>query len=187
MTPMATGSRLMTAETLIQLPRGQWRYELVRGELRRMSPSGHVHGKVAARVLARLAPFVEQNHMGETYTADAGFLLRRNPDTVRAPDVAFVTTARLAAGDLPPTGFFPGAPDLAIEVVSPSDSDREVEEKAAEWIAAGTQVVVVVDPPRRTATVYRTGAGVQSFGESDRLTISDLLPGWSLTLHEIFR
>jgi Uma2 family endonuclease len=187
MASMATGSRLMTAEALIQLPRGQWRYELVRGELRRMSPSGHMHGMVAARVLARLAPFVEQNHMGETYTADAGFLLRRAPDTVRAPDVAFVTAARLATMNLSPTGFFPGAPDLAIEVVSPSDTDREVEEKTAEWLAAGTQVVVIVEPTRRTASVYRPGADVQSFGESDRLTISDLLPGWSLRVQEIFR
>ena len=116
MAPMATGSRLMTADELIRLPRGTWRYELVRGELRQMSPSGHVHGKVAAHVLGRLMPFVEEHNLGETYAAETGFFLRRNPDTVRAPDVAFVTAAKLAATTLSAEGFFPGAPDLAVVV-----------------------------------------------------------------------
>jgi Uma2 family endonuclease len=184
---MATGSRLVTAEEVLQLPRGKWRYELVKGELRQMSPSGHVHGKVAARVLFRLGPFVEAHSLGETYAAETGFFLRQNPDTVRAPDASFVTTATLAATPLTPTGFFPGAPDLAVEVVSPSDRDGEVAEKVAEWLDAGTLIVVVVDPQKRIATVYRTGAAACSLGAADDLVLTDLLPGWSLPLADLFR
>lgn len=177
----------MTAEEVLQLPRGTWRYELVRGELRQMSPAGHVHGEIAARVLIRLGPFVEQAGLGKTYAAETGFLLRRNPDTVRAPDAAFVTAAKLAATTLAPDGFFPGTPDLAVEVVSPSDGDIEVEEKVAEWLDAGTRVVVVLDPRRKAGAVHRRGAEVHSLGPGNHLTLPDLLPGWSLALDELFR
>lgn len=184
---LATGSRLMTAEELLQLPRGRWRSELVRGELRQMSPSGHVHGRTALEVGARLWAFVREHRLGVTYAAETGFLLRRDPDTVRAPDVAFVTNATLAARTVSPEGFFPGAPDLAVEVISPSDSYSEVEEKVAEWLDAGTQVVVVLDPRRKVATVYRSGADTTTLAAADQLSLPDLLPGWSLSLEEIFR
>lgn len=177
----------MTADDLLHLPRGRWRYELVRGELRQMSPSGHVHGKVAARALGRLMPFVQEHGLGETYAAETGFLLRRNPDTVRAPDVAFVTAEKLASLSLSPDGFFPGPPDLAVEVVSPSESYSEVEEKVAEWLEAGCRAIVVLDPRRRVATVYRPGVKMTTLASTDHLSLPDLLPGWSLSLDEIFR
>ncbi len=122
MTPMTAGSRVTTAEELLHLRGGAWRHELVKGEPRQMSPSGHVHGKVVARLGARLTLFVEAHRLGETYGADTGFLLSRDPDTVRAPDAAFVTAATLASRSPADQGFFPGAPDLAVEVTSPSDS-----------------------------------------------------------------
>ena len=187
MTFMSTGARPMTADELIRLPRGTWRYELVRGELRRMTPSGHVHGKVAARLAGRLAPFVEQHQLGEVYGAETGFMLHRAPDTVRAPDAALVANATLAARSLSLDGYFPGAPDLAFEVLSPSDSRREVDEKVAEWLEHGCQVVVELDPRRKVAQVYRSGVPVQSLGATDHLTIPDLLPGWSLALEDLFR
>ena len=186
MAAMATGS-LTTADELLHLPRGRARYELVRGELRTMSPSGHVHGKTAARVAHWLVAFVEEHRLGLAYGAETGFLLRRAPDTVRAPDAAFVTAARLASTALSPNGYFPGAPDLAVEVVSPSDRDGDVTAKVNEWIDAGCRVVVVLDPLRRTARVYRPGSDVQSVYAPDRLTLPDLLPDWSLPLADIFR
>src|SRR5947209_13851353 len=123
---MAVETQRMTAEDLLRLPRGTERYELLRGELHRMSPTGHTHGKVAARVTGSLSPFVEEHDLGEVYAAETGFTLRRNPDTVRAPDVAFVTAARVLALQPAGEGFFSGAPDLAVEVVSPSDSYSEI-------------------------------------------------------------
>jgi Uma2 family endonuclease len=152
-----------------------------------MTPSGHVHGKIAARVAGWLAPFVQQHGLGEAYGAETGFILQRAPDTVRAPDAAFVTTARLAAINPSPEGYFPGPPDLAVEVVSPSDAFSAVEAKVAEWLASGTQAVVVVDPQRKAAAVHRPDGRVLSLAATDVLLLPDLLPGWSLPLAELFR
>lgn len=184
---MATATHLLTAEQLLQLPRGQWRHELVEGELIRMSPAGHLHGKIAARFAAKLLLFVEENDLGEVYAAETGFLLGKDPDTVRAPDAAFVTKERLA--ELLPSaeGFFPGAPDLAVEVVSPSDSFTDVENKVRLWLGAGTRAVVLLDPRRASATLYQTSAPVQFIAGSSTLEISTLLPGFSLPLMTIFQ
>ena len=182
-----TTKTLVTADELLRLPRGTARYELVNGELSQMSPSGHVHGKVAARVGAKLVSFVESQGLGEAYAAETGFLLRHDPDTVRAPDAAFVSSATLAAREIPDAGFFPGAPDLAIEVVSPSDAYTEVEQKVSEWLEAGTQVVVVLDPRRKTGRVYRSGSEVLSLGPSDTLSVPELLAGWTVPLSDLFR
>ena len=177
----------MTAEELISLPRGRGRTELVKGVLRRMSPAGHVHGKVAAGLTISLGAFVREHALGVVYAAETGFLLGRDPDTVRAPDAAFVRATTLARLTLAAGGYFPGAPDLAIEVVSPSDAYSDVEGKIAAWLGAGCQVVVVVDPQRRVATIHRSAVEVVALRETDQLTVPDLLPGWSLALEEMFR
>ena len=187
MASMATGSRLMTADELLRLPRGRARYELVNGELHTMTPSGHVHGKVAARVAGWLAPFVDKHELSQVYGGETGFILRRAPDTVRAPDAAFVTAAKLASTNPTDEGYFPGAPDLAVEVLSPSDSYSEVDEKVSEWLESGCRVVVVLDPRRKTAKVYRPGTEMMSVAGTEKLTLPDLLPGWSLPLDEVFR
>src|SRR5258706_2691268 len=119
------------------MPDDGWRYELVDGGLRGVSPAGQEHGRVAMNLGSRLAQFVRERALGVVFAAETGFLIRRQPDTVRAPDVAFVSSARQSAAE----GFFPGAPDLAVEVVSPSDSFVEVEEKVLEWLGAGSQAV----------------------------------------------
>lgn len=187
MTQMSAHPSIMTADELLRLPSGTWRYELISGELRRMTPAGHVHGMIAARVGARLLPFVEEHGLGEVYAAETGFLLRRSPDTVRAPDAAFVSQERLASMTLQPEGYFPGPPDFAVEVLSPSDTDREVIAKIADWLDCGCRAVLVLDPVDRTARLHRPGRATESFTARDVVTLPDLLPGWSLGLADLFR
>ncbi len=117
--------------------------------------------------------------------AETGFRIGRDPDTVRAPDVAFIRRARVEeAGEA--EGFWPGAPDLAVEVVSPGDSFAEVEEKVSDWLAAGCRMVVVVNPRRRTATVYRSRSDVTLLAEDDVLDGGDVVPGWRVPVRELF-
>jgi Uma2 family endonuclease len=176
----------MTADELLRLPRGTWRCELIDGALRRMTPAGHVHGRVAARVAARLLEFVARHALGAVYAAETGFLIRRAPDTVRSPDVAFVARDRLASMALLPSGYFPGAPDIAVEVLSPSDSVGDIRAKIADWLACGCAIVLVLDPDRRIAELHRPGR-VRSFVAPDEVTLDVVLPGWSLDLDGVFR
>src|SRR5215207_4926141 len=156
----------VTADELLHLPDDGFRYELVRGELRRMTPAGNVHGRVAMSFAWRLARHVEENRLGTVYAAETGFRLATDPDTVRAPDVAFVSRARTdEVGDV--EEFWPGAPDLAVEVVSPSDAFTDVVEKVSEYLAAGCRMIVVVDPRGRSATVYRPHSDARWLTEDD--------------------
>lgn len=182
---MTTTARLMTAEELLDMPDDGLRYELVRGELRKMGPAGHVHGKIAMSVGARLWTHVKANGLGEVYGAETGFELGSNPDHVRAPDTAFIRRERVdAAGNV--RGFFPGAPDLAMEVISPSDRYSQVEEKVADWLEAGTMAVIVVDPRRRAVKVHRSLSDASILTDADILSIEDVVPGWQMTVAEIF-
>jgi len=173
-----TVTSLMTADELYQLPNDE-RYELVRGELRRMSPTGLQHGDIAAIITASLVDHVRKHRLGKVYVADVGFRIERNPDTVRGPDIAFVRSERVVKSDK----FFEGAPDLAIEVVSPSDTYTEVEEKTADWLRGGTRAVVIVDPKRRTVRIH--GAS-ETVNVADAIAVDDIVPGWRLPLSEIF-
>ena len=160
--------------------------------LRKMPPAGHVHGEYAMSVGISLGAYVKANGLGKVYAAETGFLLASDPDHVRAPDGAFVRRERAEAAEDAP-GFFPGAPDLAVEVVSPSDRYTEVDEKVADWLDAGTLAVVVVNPRRRTVNVHRsptdgclTARQVTALSESDTLDVSDVAPGWRMPVKEIF-
>jgi Uma2 family endonuclease len=181
---MSTALQAVTAEELAKLPDDGHRYELVRGELRMMAPAGSEHGRVAVKLTWRLAEYVETHDLGVVFAAETGFKIGSNPDTVRAPDVAFVRRERIDQIGVP-DGFWPGAPDLAVEVVSPNDTFSEVEEKVADWLAAGTRMVVVLNPRNRTASVYQ-GATVARLGEADALYGHDVVPGWSVALKDIF-
>jgi Uma2 family endonuclease len=112
-------TQLITAEELLQMPRGSFRYELIKGELLQMPPAGFEHGVTIVDIAAPFGVFVRENDLGVVTGAETGFKLQSNPDTVRAPDIGFVSTARLLQG--PVRGYFPGAPDLAVEVASPGD------------------------------------------------------------------
>ncbi len=176
------GKRLVTADELLAMPRPDGKTELVRGEIVYMPPTGDRHGQVTARVAARIQVRAEDSGLGEGRTGEAGFTLRRDPDTVRAPDAAFISAERLARH----RGFFPGAPDLAVEVMSPSDTVAEMDAKAAEYLEAGSRLVWVLDPERCTARVYRPGAPPEDLTGDASLSGEDVLPGLDLPLAYLF-
>lgn len=180
---MATIETITTADQL--LAAGDiGRCELVRGELIMMSPAGSEHGWIVVNITMPLATFVKQHSLGRVFGAETGFRIGRDPDTVRAPDVAFVAARRI--GDKLAKGFFPGPPDLAVEVLSPDDRAGEVLAKVQDWLAAGCQVVWVVDPRTRTVTVYRSPSEIVILGAAETLDGGALLPGFSVAVGELF-
>ena len=179
-----TKTQLMTAEELLKMPKDGYRYELVRGVLRKMAPVGHTGGYYELNISSELRAFVKANGLGRTYSSNTGFLLERDPDYVLAPDAAFVRQERVdAVGE--ERGYFPGAPDLVVEVISPSDRYADVDDKVKEWLNAGTLMVVVVNPRDRTVRVY-TPVSVITLTESDTLDGGDVVSGWRLPVAEIF-
>jgi Uma2 family endonuclease len=175
----------MTADELLLLPDDGQRHELVKGELRTMPPAGFDHGGRVVKLTTPLDQYVTANRLGWVVAAETGFILSREPDTVRAPDIGFVRQERiLAAG--PTKGFWAGAPDLAVEVMSPGDKVFEVDEKVEEWLEAGTGMVWVVNPRRRTVTVYRPGARPVILTEDDILDGHDVVPGFHYRVGDIF-
>ena len=182
---MAITPKLMTADEFADLPDDGMRHELVRGELRTMAPPGFQHGKSGSRFGRSLDRHVEEKQLGEVITTETGYRLTTEPDTVRAPDVAFLSTDRLmAAGDV--TGYFPGAPDLVVEVISPNDRYTDVDEKVAEWLEHGTLLLFVVDPRRQTVAVHRPGQPRRVLGMDDVLDGEDVVPGWSMAVRDLF-
>jgi Uma2 family endonuclease len=182
---MAVVPRLMTADELLRMPDDGMRHELVKGELRTMPPGGDEHGLIAGTIHGTLYPHVRDRKLGRTYIADTGFRLTSDPDTVRAPDVAFVRRERVeATGRL--TGFRDGAPDLVVEVISPTDLYTDVDEKVAEYLEHGARLVFVVNPRRRTVARHRPNEPVVTLTVDDVLDGEDVVPGWSLPVRELF-
>jgi Uma2 family endonuclease len=179
-----TGAR--TAEDLWNLPDDGLLHELVAGELRGMVPPGAEHGRVAATVAGLLFAHARETGAGVTFAAETGFLLARDPDTVRAPDAAFVTTERAEAVGRTEK-YWPGAPDFAAEVISPSDTFADVEAQTLGWLEAGTRLVLVLNPAQRTVTAYRGQEGVRVHSGDEILDLSDAVPGWQVALPDFFR
>jgi Uma2 family endonuclease len=182
---MSTTTTLTTAGELFMMPDDGFRYELVKGEVRRMPPAGSEHGAVAVNIAVVIAQFVKPHDLGVVFGAETGFKIASEPDTVRAPDLAFVRRERIPAGGIP-RGFWPGAPDLAVEVVSPGDTYTEVEEKVNDWLNAGTRMVLVLNPRTRTIAVYTSHTAVERLTESDTLDGGEVLPGFACQVAELF-
>jgi len=178
-------TQTFTADDLLNLPDDGKRYELVAGVLTMMSPAGFQHGYVAMALGAVIRAFVTQNQLGIVTGAETGFRIERDPDTVLAPDVAFVRRERIDAIGYP-QGFFPGAPDLAVEVRSPNDRAAQVEEKVQRWLAAGAQAVWVIDPAARDAVVYTADDEPQRIAADGQLEGGRVLPGFRCSLAELF-
>ena len=187
---MSTTTRLITADELLVMPHrdengNDCRLELIRGELKVMSPSKPLHGIVCAEVAAELRDFVREHDLGVVVGAETGFIVERDPDSVLGVDAAFISNERLSAvEDL--DKFFPSAPDLAVEVMSPSNTAREMEKKVALYFAAGARAVWVFNPKKKTAAVYATPSDVRVLTENDTLQGGDVLPGFRLELSKLF-
>jgi Uma2 family endonuclease len=185
--PMAhavTEARVVTADELLMMPHRGVRRELVRGEVREMAPPGEEHAESTTELVRLLGNHVRAHGLGKVYV-ELGFRLASDPDTVLIPDVSFVRADRIVAGP-PNRGYRSGAPDLAVEVLSPNDSAEEVEEKVFLWLLAGCRMVVVANPRIRSATVYRSFKDVTVLSQDETLDGGDVVPGWTLPLRELF-
>jgi len=181
---MSTTTQLMTAEELLRLPDSPYQHELVKGELITMSLPGEEHGAVIMNIAAPLALYVKRNGLGVVY-GETGFQIERNPDTVLGPDTAFVRQDRVEKSPIS-KGYRFGAPDLVVEVNSPSDSMKKIERKIQLWLSAGARIVWSVDPKTRTVTVYEGPDAVTVLTEADELTGGDVVPGFRLPVPELF-
>lgn len=182
---MQATTTLMTIEQLLASPEGAKPVELVAGVIRPMTPTGGAHGLISSRILFALSSIVLTNELGALFTEETAFVLKRNPDTLRCPDVAYVAASRLPARGVG-FGWMQMAPDLAVEVLSPSDSASEVGAKVHEYLQAGVGLVWVIDPKARTVTVYEPSGQVRVREESDRLDGGSLLPEFSCQIESLF-
>jgi Uma2 family endonuclease len=173
----------MTSEELALNPIPNKRTELVRGRLVVREPAKLRHGVIVVRVVLEIGIYLRTNPIGEVMAGDPGFTLFRNPDTVRAPDVAYLRADRMPTIEV--VGFDELAPDLAVEVLSPGDRAGKVREKTDDWLRAGTLLVWVLDPRRRIAWVHRANGTVSQLTEHDVLDGEDVLPGFVLSLARI--
>ena len=180
-----TETKLITADELFEMPDDSSRYELVRGELKGMSPAGEEHGRVGMELAIPLGYHVKKNNLGKLYLAETGFLIETNPDTVRAPDIAFVSMERIKKNPRAKS-YWVGAPDLVVEVTSPSDIVSKVEEKVTQWLEAGASMVWIVSPKLKTVTVYRSLTDIVTLTEKDTLDGGEVVPGFQIPVAEIF-
>lgn len=182
---MRAPTRTITADELLHIPEDGFQYELVKGRLVKVMAAGAEHGVIEIRLITVLTDHVERNELGLVFPGDTGFKLESDPDTVRAPDVAFVR-----AGRIPPTGvpkgFWEGAPDLAVEILSPTNTAAQIREKLAEYLSLGSTQVWVVDPRRKTVTIHQRDVAPRVLNEGDEIDGGDLLPGFRYPVARLF-
>jgi Uma2 family endonuclease len=175
----------VTADQLLRMPDDGYRYELIAGELRKTALAGWRHGATGGRLHGWLGHHIQERRLGRVFLANTGFLLARDPDTVRAPDIAFIGKDHLPASE-PEEAFWPGAPDLAVEVVSPGDTLGEIDERVEMWLDAGARMVWVVNPEWRSVTVYRSATDIKTLTEKDGLEGEEVVPGFLCRIRDIF-
>ncbi len=175
----------LTAEEFASLPLEGLRSELIEGEIHTMPPTFEDHGEFTMRLSIILGRYIMDQRLGKLYAAETGFLLARNPDTVRAPDIAFIRQGRLPSTRSAPR-WVPVIPDLVVEVASSRDRPVEVRQKAAMWLDVGVRMVWVVLPGERAVEVYRAGEAVMQLVESATLDGADIVPGFSTPVAAIF-
>ncbi|RKU22544.1 Uma2 family endonuclease [Candidatus Poribacteria bacterium] len=176
---------LLTADDLAKQPDDGTRYELVKGVLQKMPPAGFEHGICAAEIGSKLNVYVKTHKLGYVCGAETGFRIAQNPDTVRAPDAAFVAQASIERQGIV-RGYWEGAPDLAVEVISPGDTYAEVAEKVEEWLTAGCRMVWVINPRRETVEVYRSNEDFIILRGTDTLDGGDVVEGFQCQVQDIF-
>jgi Uma2 family endonuclease len=177
-------AELVTADELWQMGSQGDNFELVRGELYEMAPPGGTYGRTASRLDTRLANFVETHRLGEVMV-ESGYKLTSSPDTVRAPDVSFLSATRIPAGGLP-EGYIDGPPDLAVEIVSPGDTASEIQNKVQDYLAAGARLVWVIYPAQRLVMVHYPDSTARTLRQTDMLSGELVLPGFTCQVEELF-
>jgi Uma2 family endonuclease len=179
--------QLVTAEELWNMPDPPGkRLELVDGEVVEVSPTTMLHGVIVTTLARLIDDCVQSRNLGFVGTGDVGFVLRRDPDLVRAPDVSFVAWESVPESGLPERGFWEGPPTLAIEVVSPDDRATDIHAKVQQFLEAGTRLVWIAWPDQRSVTVYDATGGVRELGSEARLDGGDVLPGFTTTVGDLF-
>ncbi len=182
---MTTSRKLMTAEELLAMPDDGMRHELVRGELITMPPASDEHGFVGYELGWQIGTFTRQRLLGRSRMAETGFWIERDPDTVRAPDYAFISYERMPG---PPShqGYSEIIPDLVVEVASPNDRPPDIDAKTQMWLGAGVRLVLNVYPETREVYAHHEDGSVQQFGVNDVLTCEPALPGFACSVADIF-
>lgn len=175
----------LTVDELYSMPDAELKHELQSGLLISEPLPGTRHGWIAVRIASLLDAHVRRSRLGVVLGNDSGFLLARSPDTVRGPDVSFVSRARFDALE-DPVKAFPGSPDLAVEVLSPSNTPASMHAKVADYLAAGTRLVWVVDPEVETVVVYRSLLSPRTLHSEESLAGEDVLPGFHVDVAELF-
>lgn len=183
--PADSTSHLLTAEELLRVDLPGKATELLRGHLLVREPPGTRHGSIAARLTYLLADHVYRHDLGVVCGQDTGFKIHADPDTVRAPDVAFI--GRAHADRIPATGYAPFAPDLVAEIVSPDDRRGELLAKVGQWLDAGATLVWVIDPARAEARVYRDNGELTIIAADGRLFGEPVVPGFTCALADVLR
>ena len=182
MTTMQT--KLVTADELLMMPDDGYRYELIRGVLIRKMPTGEPHGIVVVLTAHHITQYALSSGNGQTRTGETGYILDKDPDTVRAPDVAWYSPE-----NVPPPGTqgFPDVvPDLVVEVQSPSNSDREMAAKAAMWLSYGAKMALVMNPRTETVIMHKPDSAPITLTVDDVLDGGDVLPGFSCPVRSFF-
>jgi Uma2 family endonuclease len=182
---MSTTAKRITADELFRMPEDGHRYELVNGELIEMSPTGVEHSVIMFRLGARLQIHVEEKDLGVVGGGDVGVRLGENPDTVLAPDIAFVSKENIPPEGIP-KAFWRQTPDLVVEIISPGEILKESHAKAERWIEVGARLVWLINPRNRTVTVYRPSSELTMLVEADTLEGFDVVPGFHLPVTRIF-
>lgn len=182
---MATIEKLLTAEEFLQLPAGGPPSELVRGVIVMMNLPNYGHGAITSNIDILLGSFVKQHGLGRTVVTDSGVVTKRDPDSVRGPDVAYYSYERIPKGTWV-RGYPEVTPDLVFEVLSPSDRWSEVLSKVAEFLQAGVRAACVLDPDNNSVQVYRPEQPPQQFASSDGFSLPDIVPGWRVQVAEFF-
>ncbi len=182
---LSTQSTLLTAEDLCKQSDDGYRYELVKGEIRRTSMTGFEHGILSVIIGSLLDKHIEMHRLGSVCSAGTGFKISQNPDTVRASAGAFVRQSAIEEKGIP-KGYWEGAPDLAVEVISPSDTYTQVAEKVDKWLNTGCAVVWVVNPRRETVEVYRSPEDITVLQGDDILDGGDVIAGFQCSVKDLF-
>jgi Uma2 family endonuclease len=183
-TTVPAGARLITGEELARMP-DPGPCELIDGRIVPMSPTSDEHGRIEVNFAVALQAFAKSRRLGLVLGGEVGIFTRRNPDRIRAADVAYVSNERYARRERA-SGFLDVAPDLVVEILSPNDAASEVTQKLREYFAVGVRLVWVADPAARAVLAYPSLTDVREFKESDRLPGDDVLPGFEATVASLF-